>query len=250
MGRSLPRTLSIGLVALGLGLAGGPAPAQPLLDLSLPELEQIATAADDAEVRERLEFLEERLDAAQRAGRLWSWGWFGVYSTGVVASSTRAALADDADGRVVGIVNAGKSVIGIGRMLAAPLPARLGAEPIRAMPDATPAERLARLQAAEALLEESAERAEAKFTPWPHLGNALLNLAGGAIILAYGDWRDAAISTGVGLAMGELRIWTLPTRPGRDRDAYEARFGRPVGEVAAGVAITPRPNGLAITFRF
>lgn len=247
MGRAaLLRTLPLALLA-----AGGAAQAgAPVFDLSLPELEQIAIAADDAEVRERLAFLEERLDAVQRDGQIWYWSWVGVDGVGLVASSVQAALADDGDGRVAGIVNAGKSVIGLARLAAAPLPARFGAEPVRELPDATPAQRVARLQAAEALLEESAERAEERYSPWPHLSIALLNLTGGGIIWGLGDWRDAAISTGLGLVVGELRIWTQPTQPARDRDAYRARFGRPMSDARVSLAITPRPNGLALTFRF
>jgi hypothetical protein len=251
-GAALPRTLSLGLALVALLLGpGDPATAQPrVLDLALPELAQIASAADDAEVRERLLFLEERLDTAQAAGRRWYWSWFGIDSAGLIASSVRAALADDGDGRVLGIVNAGKSAVGLGRLVAAPLPARFGADPIRAMPAATPEQRLARLHAAEALLEDSAERAEEKFTPWPHLSNALLNLAGGGIILGLGDWRDAAISTGLGLAIGELRIWTAPGRPARDLEAYQGRFGALASEARASFEVTARPNGLAVTFRF
>jgi hypothetical protein len=241
---------TLGVVAPLLA-AGGPARAQmPVFDLSLPEVAEIATADDDAEVRERLRFLEERLEAVQGAGQVWHWTWFGIHGAGIAAGVAELAIADDADGRVAGLVNAGKSVVGIGRILYDPLPARLGADPVRALPDATPAQRQVRLRLAEALLEESAERAERKYTPWPHLGNALINLVGGGIIWGLGDWRDAAISTGLGLALGEVRIWTLPTQPARDLDDYRARFGGTATGTGISVELTPRPNGMAITFRF
>lgn len=222
---------------------------QPPPDLSPPTRAEIEATLSTNEVETRLVFLEQRLEAAQFEGRLWYYGWLGLYGAGITYNSTRAALTGDNDTRLASLVTVGKSMVGVTQMLLEPLPARLGADPIRAMPAATPEQVRARLNAAESLLLESAERAGRKYTWWPHISNALLNLAGGGIILAFGEWQDAAVQTGLGLAFGEARIWTVPNRPLADLAAYEARYGR-VPEADTGWYLVPRVNGAALVLRF
>ena len=236
------RTTAHALLACVLLLAcAAPGLAQERnLDLDLPE----------GEIEERLEFLEQRLEATQLRAQIWQYGWVGVYGVSAIANSVEAASTDDDDDRVASIVNAGKSTIGFTQMLLDPLPARLGADPVRAMPDGTPQGEVARLRRAEALLQASAERARQKYTFRPHLQTALVNLAGGGLIWAFGEWEDAALSTGLGLLVGELQIWTLPNQPYRDLAAYQARFGRAPGLSGAGWHVAPRPNGITIAYRF
>jgi len=219
------------------------------LDLSPPRTAEIAADLRPSEIDARLDFLEQRLDAAQPAGRLWHYGWLSIFGVGLASRTAQAVIADDGEDRVAPLVGIGKSTFAIAEMLLNPLPARLGADPVRAMPNVTPEQTAARLRAAEALLLESAERAREKYTVWPHLGNALLNLAGGGIILGFGDWEDAAISTGLGLAFGEARIFTMPGRPLADLAAYEGRYG-PAPPADAGWHLTPRANGVALVLRF
>lgn len=213
----------------------------PPLDLSPPS---------EADIGERLAFLDERLEAAQFHGQVWYYGWLTADGIGVVQNSVMAALSDDSSERLAMIVDASKSVIGIGDALVRPLPARLGADPIRELPGGTPELARARLRAAEDLLQRSAYRARLKFTASPHLGNAALNLVGGGIIWAFGEWEDAALSTGIGLLMGELRIWTSPTQPVHDLAEYRARFGGLAAPRDALWSLAPRPNGLVMTLRF
>lgn len=234
-----------------LVVCGHPAAGQELpLRLSLPLHVQLdVDPPAETATEERLAFLEERLEAAEFQGDLWQYGWLSVHSTGLVYNAVDASLTDDDDDRVARIVGATKSAVGIGSLLLRPLPARLGADPIRALPGGTPELERARLQAAEELLEDSARRARRKYTVWPHLESALVNFVGGGIILAFGEWEDAAVSTGVGLAVGELQIWTVPDRPAADLAAYRARFG-PAGARETGWYLVPRPNGLALAYRF
>lgn len=239
-------------MALLMLLCAAPAAGQELpLRLSLPLHVQLdAPTSGETEVEERLAFLERRLEAAEFQGDLWQYGWFGVHSTGLVFNAVDASLTDDDDDRVARIVGATKSAVGIGYLLLRPLPARLGADPIRAMPHGTPELERARLQAAEDLLQRSAQRARRKYTVWPHLESAVLNLIGGGIILGFGDWEDAALSTGLGIAVGELQIWTVPSRPATDLAAYRGRFGPTPGARRTGWYLVPRPNGLALALRF
>lgn len=238
------------IVARTISVVSAPALAQePRLDLSPPSAAEMEAHLSPSEIEKRLDFLEQRLDAAQPAGRLWHYGWLSFFGVGLIANGTEAALADEGDDLAAPLVGIGKTTFAVTRMLMEPLPARLGADPIRAMPNATPEQAGARLRAAESLLLESAERAREKYTLWPHLNNALINLAGGGVILAFGEWEDAAMSTGLGLAFGEARILTVPARPLADLAAYEGRYG-PVPPADVGWYLTPRPNGVALVLRF
>lgn len=247
-----PLSLRVLVLAVSCTVAAVSSPAlaqKPRLDLSLPRVAEIAADPSTSQIDERLDFLEQRLEAAQTAGQLWHYGWLGIYGAGLIANGTEAALADDGDDLAAPLVGIGKTTFAITRLLMEPLPARLGADPIRAMPNATPEQAAARLRAAEALLLESADRAREKYTLWPHLSNALINLAGGGIILAFDDWKDAAMSTGLGLAFGEIKILTMPERALDDLAAYEGRYG-PVPPADVGWYLVPRRNGVALVLRF
>lgn len=188
----------------------------------------IASAADDAtqlsegEVDQRLRVLERYLDGSRKHGTYWQYGWLGVSGAGLVAST---ALAVGVKGdSTVDIVEATKSAIGVGYLSLAPLEARLGADPVRGLPDATLAEKQAKLQAAEALLKRNAERAKER-TSWKmYAGNLALNLIGGGVILGFGDKSDALVSVASGVVAGSLMIWSAPGQPLRDWQQYQ-RYG-------------------------
>jgi hypothetical protein len=179
--------------------------------------------AHDTELDERFAFLSERLDAGRRNAQIWQYGFTSGYSLGVVIGAVQAGL-EDGDERVSGIVTSAKGAIGAGRLLWDPHPARLGAEPLRALPRASHAERVHALAEAEALVAEIVERAESRWT-WPrHTGNVALNLAGGAFIWGFDDVREAAVSTGVGILVGEIMIFTTPWRIDADVADYRQHF--------------------------
>lgn len=51
-----------------------------------------------------------------------------------------------------------------------------------------------------------------------------VNLLGGVLIAAFGDEGDAAVSTALGIAVGETTIWTQPSQPIEHREDYRRRF--------------------------
>ena len=83
-------------------------------------------------------FIEQSLDAHQRHAQIWFWSWLTVNAASTVGLSVGAALTDDNAHRVNMIGNAALAALGVGDMLLfRPVNARFGAEPIRALPDAT-----------------------------------------------------------------------------------------------------------------
>jgi hypothetical protein len=234
-----------GLLVAGLlvGLAGAARAQEPELPLSL---EGLAPAEVDA----RLGFLEERLDAGRFTAQAWQYGWSGVFGAGAVLSAAQAVTADDGDERVYQIVGTVKSVGALAQMLTDPLPARLGAEPLRDVPAATPRGRLQRLAVGERQVVENAARAESRYSLRRHLEGVTTNLIGGAVIWALGDSRDAVLSTLSGIAVGEAQIWSQPWRATSDLDDYREAFSTTVASRGIQWELRPTLNGVQLAFRY
>lgn len=206
MHRTLGLVLAAGLLASALSAAAAEAP--PL---------------DDATVVRRLEFLEARLEAGRRPAQLWQRGWPAFYAASTFVSTALALEATSPEERAGQVVNAAQSGLGLLDMLVLEqIDAQYGIDPLRTLPAGTPAERRARLAAAEALLRRNAARAESRHDWLRHSLGAAVALAGGLVLgLGYDEWPDAAVSTSVSLAVSEINIWTEPARAVDDLAAYE-----------------------------
>ncbi|MGE3294047.1 MAG: hypothetical protein AB7I59_22875 [Geminicoccaceae bacterium] len=207
--------LLLGLLVTTGADAAVPEPAAPLV---LPTDEELAA---------RLGFLEQRLEAQRPTALAWQYGWTGFYIAGLATNVAYAVRADDGDQRVRGIVDAAKSglaTVDMIRLLRDPLPGAAGAAPMRAVAGEGRQARLERLAVGERQLRASAERAETRYSWSRHLTGVATNLLGGAAILALGSAKDAAESTLIGIAVGEVQIWSQPWRPAGDLRDYEARF--------------------------
>jgi hypothetical protein len=241
MGKDVRAVLMAALLLAG---TAAPGRAQPV-EVG-PQLEGL----DDPEIQARTGFLEERLDAGRRSAQAWQYGWTGVYGVTTTVSAVGTLLADDADDRVYNLVGAVKSAGALAQLLLDPLPARLGAAPMREVPATTRRGRLERLAVGERQLFVNAARAEQRYSLRRHLEGVTTNLIGGAVIWAFGDSSDAVVSTLSGIAVGELQIWTQPWRATGDLEDYRNRFtdGSPVG--AGDWELRPRPGGVELALRF
>ena len=182
------------------------------------------SSLSDGEIDKRLRFIMERLDEGQRNAQYWQYGWTGFYAIGSVTQSVAAIDEDDSEDRVNYVVSAVKSAAALTDLLLRPLPARHGADEIRTMPAGTRQENLQRLYRGEELLRANAERARERTSWKPHLTVVGVNLVAGAFIWGFGDGDDAAVSTALGIAVGEAAIWTQPGRATTDLEDYERRF--------------------------
>ena len=237
--------LCFGLLAAGLlAISAAPLAAQ---EVEIPfELKDLSSTEADA----RLEFLERRLDEGRLGAQVWQYGWTGVFGAGLALSATQAVLADDGDERVFQIVGAVKSAGALAQMVTDPLPARLGADPLRAVPDSTPRGRLQRLAVGERQLVENAARAESRYSWRRHAEGITTNLIGGAVIWWLGNSSDALISTLSGIAVGELQIWSQPWRATSDLADYRAAFPSTLASRGIEWQLRPRLNGVEVAFRF
>jgi hypothetical protein len=232
------------------GRATGTARAEPSrtrltgIPLRVQSAQVAPEAVSEDETEARARFLVERLEDRQAYARRWYNSWFAVYTGGAVVSSVRAGIADGEGARTENIVSAVKSAIGLVNLLRLQLPERHGAAPVLEIGADEPVQRL---EAAETIVESAAARARDQRGWKEHLGNVVLNAIGGGILWAGGSPQRAAISTGVGLAFGELFIWTQPYGAVEDWDDYRERFGAPVRE---GLTVAPFPGGLALETTF
>ena len=201
----MPRIAAVALVMTLLSAgAGGPASAEP---------SAVADVRDpDRKIEQRIGFIEDRLDSRRQHAQIWYWGWLTVYSASTVGLGIEAANADKRTDHANYVSQAVLAAVGVGDLLLfRPLDARFGADPIRALPETTPAERQEKLDSAEARLRANAARAATR-TSWPlHLANAAANVAAGLVVWAAGDGKAGAVSALIGTLGGEAYIWTPTT---------------------------------------
>jgi hypothetical protein len=184
-----------------------------------------ALAAIDAEVR--LRFLAGAFDREIRDVDLWSWSWGTTYVAAGGAQAIATAFVRDQGARIDLSVGAVSAAIGALSLYGLPLQITL---PLRASrrgfgdPDVCRV-----LVGAEGTLAEAAA-AQRLSNGWvPHVGNIAFNAAL-ALVLGWGfkRWESAALSAGIGLAVGEVNVLTEPHRLPGVLDRYRA--GRLDGE--------------------
>ena len=160
-------------------------------------------------------------------GQLWAWGWLSFFSVGGVGvQGTRIGLVDDRALRADLVVGVIKTSAGItGHLLRFPR-ARHGAEGIPAADPLDPEGNEAALALAEAAMREDLRKARGRYNWIAHAGALLVNTAHLLIIgLGYDDWLQGLQSAGIGLAFGELVLWSQPWEAESDWAEYEATFG-------------------------
>jgi hypothetical protein len=231
--RLVPAALLVAMAALVPPAAGAAEDGLTPLDTHL----------SDAVIDERIRFIEERLDERQLHGQIWYWSWLSINSVATVGLGVFAGLADNTDDRVNDGVNAGIAALGVADVLFRPLEARLGAEPIRGLPDATREEKIDKLRAAEKLLQANAARAEER-TDWTmHAANLGVATAAGLAIGLAGDPKDAAISAGANLIGGVIYLLSEPAGPTDDWKAYQKMTGKDVATTDLRLSVNMLPGG-------
>jgi hypothetical protein len=198
---------------------------------------QQAPLTDD-QVQQRLGFITKALQAGQPAAQRWWYGWIGAYTVGAIAGGILAgshwndtkvegeettADREFAEGMLVG---GGTFVLGVGGLLIDPFTPATAARKLDPLPEATPADRLAKLERAEELLRKCAARERRGRSLTTHLLNVGGNAAGAVVVKAvfHQSWGSALVTFASGEAVSLLNIFTQPMRAVRDLKAYETGF--------------------------
>ncbi|WP_455235154.1 hypothetical protein [Thiogranum longum] len=207
-------------------------------------------AISDAELDQRLEFIQTRLAKQRPGARYWQYGWTGFYAISTAAQGILAVDADDNDDEVNYIVGAVKSTGALALLLLRPLPAVHSSTELQAMPSQSREQRIRKLEQGEAMLRENAMRAGER-TSWKrHFVGIAGNLIGGVAIAAFGDSSDAVASTLIGIAVREATIWSQPSRATTDLEDYRNNKWAQRGGSAATWRVVPTANGVAVNIRF
>jgi hypothetical protein len=90
---------------------------------------------DDAEIEQRIRFLEQRLDDSRTHGQIWYWSWLAINGGSMVGNGIVAGLSGQHDDRVNYATGAALGAIGVADLFLRPLEARYGAAPIRRLPE-------------------------------------------------------------------------------------------------------------------
>jgi hypothetical protein len=224
------------LLAVASGEAAAPAPGDE-------------TSLSDAQIDQRIQFLEQRLDDSRTHGQIWYWSWMTINAGSMVGNGVVAAMRSKHDDQVNYGTGAVLGAIGVADQLLRPLEARYGADPVRGLPDRTREQKLAKLRAAEDQLRRNAERAEQRTQIMPYVGNAGLALAAGLVVGLWGE-TGSGIQTGVSTVIGgTLDLWTEPGRPARDWEDYLAMTGRRTAGIEVDVVMSAFEDGGKLNLR-
>ncbi|MGD0678641.1 MAG: hypothetical protein ABSC94_24805 [Polyangiaceae bacterium] len=175
----------------------------------------------DHDSEERLAFLGRVFDREVHDLDVWSWTWGSIYATAAVAQVATIPLVQDKG--VHEDLGAGAVSAAIGSLSLFLLPLEITLPLRGARSDWADPRRCRLLRESETTLTR-VEGQQRLSTGWlPHVGNVAFN-AGLALVLGwgFGRWKSAAISAGVGTAVGELNILTQPHHLAEAIERYHA----------------------------
>ncbi len=243
----MPMPIARSLVAILAVTSLVVAMSSPAAAIADDALTPADTTLSDEVIDKRISFLEDKLEASRLHGQIWYWGWMAINGGGAIYTGIAAGLSHDQDDIVSNAVSGGLAAIGVADLVFRPLDARLGAAPVEGLPEATRAERIDKLRAAEALLRANAERAEERTSWTMQAANLGINAAGGVIIGVLGDPKDAAISAAANFIGGIAYLLTQPAGPARDWRAYQALVAERTAAVPTlSVSLAPNPRGAGL----
>lgn len=158
-----------------------------------------------------MSFILDSARGVDASARTWS-ATFALAYLAIAATQLGVLTATDDPGtRADAGVGAAASMIGVASVAFLPVPVLRDREELERIAPAAITGDCAALARAEAILEHDAAGEDFGSSWLMHVGSALFNLAIGAFQgLAYGRWESGAISAAVGIAVGELSIWTKP----------------------------------------
>jgi hypothetical protein len=196
-----------------------------LLLATTPLAAQEANAPGDAEVRNRLAFIQNSFDAGKRPADLWWYGWLYGYSAATAGQLAIYSNSTDEKTKQNMLVGAVTTALGAGGQIVFPLETGRFAVRLRGMPTDTPEARRLKLEAAEDSLRKAAAQ-ETFGRSWKTQAMAAaVNVAAGLWISLYyhRPASDGFVTFAVGQLFAEAQIYSQPMRAVRDLGEYETR---------------------------
>ncbi len=194
----------------------------------------------------RLRFLAQRLSRDSAAAYRRTFVFGGGLSVLAIGQLAAAPLFPEAD-RPVMYWGALSSMVGVGSVLFNPLEVLYaGPEFARRAEAATPEQTCALIAEGERMLFEGAEQELGARRWYMHLANVAFNIGIGMILgFGHNRWVNAAVNGAVGIAVGELMLFTIPTGLVSGRDEYRG------GAHAVSLHVVPTAGpGLGVLMTF
>lgn len=230
-------------------------------------------ALNDAQVTERLNYIENALYSAQPGAQGWWYSWMAIYASATIVQGTLAghhwkdwrhdhhplytrkirnrAFAEDM------LVGGCTTALGVGGLLITPFKSAYLPDRLRSMPANTAAERQAKLLQAEDILRQCAEVERDGWGWMPHVLNLVVNIGAGlTTVLAFNrPWTDGLITFGESEAVSLLNIFTQPRKNVKNLKNYEAKYkgGQKTGsyeEYETEIFFTLVPGGIGVGMKF
>ncbi|WP_438462666.1 hypothetical protein [Marinomonas sp. PE14-40] len=206
----------------------------------------------DAEIDERLSYLEQRINDVSSPYAYWQYGWSGLYSVSAISNFSTALDEEDHDEEVLAWVSGLKSSAALAKMLLEPVP--LLAEPdmsgfVNDTVEEQRALKLVKLKEYETQLSATALRSDERYQWQTHATTIGVNLIAAAAIATWGDSDDALGSAALGIGMGELAIWTQPTKATQQWQSYQTHFSD-IEKENVSWYLVPKLNGLDLVMTF
>ncbi len=213
-------------------------------------------ATGPASVQARIDYIQEIFDREQKPWKMWVYGWIAGFGTLVAGQGMWALLTDDPDTRTERGVGASAATVGfVTSFLGLGKPVKK-AELLRDTEATTPEELQAKLEYAESLLRDTADKQKFGRGPLTHL--ASLAIASTTTMLLWQKYdlpEKAGPNFPTAISVGQLKVWTQPVLSLRGRQAYEYVYGT---EGLAWVpsrkrvtwALAPSPRGVGAVVRF
>jgi hypothetical protein len=213
-------------------------------------------SANDATVKERIDYIQNVLDGGEKGAKLWWNGWLIGYSAATVVQGAVLITSNDKSTREDMTTGAVTTLLGaVGQLITPMVPAK-APEELKRMAGETNEERTVKLAYAEELLKRSALREKSGRSWQTHAVAGVVNLSSGLI-----TWLGfkRTIWAGIGnfalnTAVTEAQIWTQPTKAMRDYEDYCQKYipgnttGRLKPDVDWYVGVYPGGLGIRVVF--
>ena len=237
----------------------------PLVASPVPEAATGPTGLTDAQINERIAFIQSRLEARTPALNRWFYFWVAAFSALTLGEGAVVLIAQPTNSsmrwccseptQLGALVGAVSSILGLAVLVVLPPSGRTAAARLHRWQTQPASDRLDLLRRAERLLHQAG--ADERFNrSWLANTVAVLVPLLGSIVLwaAYDLPANAALNFFAGVAVGEAQVWFTPNAADQDYREYERRFGvlDEHGATRAprrsGVLIRGYPGGVSVSF--
>lgn len=185
--------------------------------------------SEDSLIKEKIYFIQSKLNDAKFNADLWNYGWIAAYSVSTITEGVIWAISDEQDVKQDMILGSATCALGAAFQLISPLKIGEKARYLSQLPENTYEERLLKLSIAEDLLKSAAIKEKSGRSWKIHALTGAVNIGSG-LVTYYAFKRD--IWAGIGnfalnTLITEAQIWSQPIKTSKDYLAYCNKYGLP-----------------------